>query len=364
MKSISTAFRRNLCRATVALLGLAASLSNAQAGDTYKWTVQYLVDNSQAVYGQSQKIWPRRNRGLAISPDGKFLYAGYHHGGNGQGEIRKIAVGIADDFTRATVRVLTGPLGKAIATDDKGRVYIANEGEILIYDENLSQLQFSIQAALCEGVATVRDGKDLILFSVDRQTGTVHRWTLEEKAGAIASAAPSAGFGENGEVFVKNAASLRGCEVDPQGRVWVADLDGNRVFRVSKDGKTIDSLEVTQPMDIGFDGDRAFITRGKEHNIAVAEVESLKLLGNLAVPWDELELNPVGNNRLGSLSSIVTVPGKGFFVTNESGQTLNQKSTYGRADANTDIIDGKLYRDATMDDNDPILQALVVPDGK
>lgn len=359
MQSRTKAFRRLICHMAIALFGISSVL----AGDTYKWTVQYLIDNSQAVYGQSQKVWPRRNRGLAMSPDGKFLYAGYHHGGNGQGEVRKLMVGVTDDYVRATVRVLVGPLGKAIATDDKGRVFIANEGDILVYDENLSQLQLSIQTALCEGIALVREGNELILYGVERQIGRVRSWVLEEKGGAIASATLRPAFGEGGEIFLKSSASLRGAEVDAQGRLWVADVDAGRLFRISKDGKTVDHIEVERPMDIGFDGARAFVTRGTDRIIAVFEADSMKLLGNLAVPWDELEIHPGGNAQKGGLSGIVTVPGKGFFVSNESGQTRDQKSTYGRADAQTDLIDGKLYRDAFMDDNEPILQALAIPDG-
>jgi hypothetical protein len=72
----------------------------------------------------------------------------------------------------------------------------------------------------------------------------------------------------------------------------------------------------------------------------------------------------MGNNRLGALGAIVAIPGKGFFVTNESGQTAGQRSTYGRADDNTEIIAGTLYRDAFNDDNDPILRALEAPGGQ
>jgi hypothetical protein len=54
------------------------------------------------------------------------------------------------------------------------------------------------------------------------------------------------------------------------------------------------------------------------------------------------------------------VPGKGFFVTNEGGQTANQKSTYGRIDEHSDMIDGKLFRDIFEDDNEPILRATEV----
>jgi hypothetical protein len=77
-----------------------------------------------------------------------------------------------------------------------------------------------------------------------------------------------------------------------------------------------------------------------------------------------LELSPTGNNRSGALGGIVTVQGKGFFVSNESGQTAGQRSTYGRADDNTEMIGGTLYRDAFNDDNDPILRALEVQGGQ
>src|SRR5688500_6145836 len=89
----------------------------ARAGDAYKWSVQYLIDNSRAVFGRPQKVSPRHNRGLAISPDGKYLYAGYHHSFNNSGEVRRIRIDVAD-FERATEAILPGYTAKALATDD------------------------------------------------------------------------------------------------------------------------------------------------------------------------------------------------------------------------------------------------------
>lgn len=345
------------------LIAALSSVLPVSAGDTYKWTVQYLVDNSQSIFGQSQKVWPRRNRGLAVSPDGKYLYAGYHHGAGGGGEVRKIALSITDDFGRATVRTLAGPLGKSIACDDRGRVYIANESEVLVYDAELASVQHSIPLGICEGVAVWRDGRDLLLFASDRESGLVQRYVLEEKGDNIVGAAP-AGFDGTGIVNIREASSLRGLEVDPKGNIWVADHEGGVVFRVSKDGKTIDKVAVPNAVDICFVGERAYVSRGRDRLIAVVQQSDMQLIGNLAVPWEELELSPLGNNRAGALGAIVSIPGKGFFVTNETGQTSGQRSTYGRADDNTDIIAGKLYRDAYNDDNDPILRALEVQDGK
>jgi len=264
-----------------------------------------LIDNSQPIFGQSQKISPRRNRGLALSPDGKYLYAGYHHGGNGGGETRKIALNISDDYSRATVRVLNGPMSKALACDDRGRVYISNESEIMIYDSDLNILQQRIPVSVCEGVATAREGKDLVLYASDRELGQLQRFVLEEKGDVVTSAVP-AGFDGTGVINLKEAASLRGVEVDPKGNIWVADHDGGRVYRVSKDGKEQAMLDIPGAMDVAFLGDRAYVTRGLDRLVAVVEADSMKLIGNLGIPWDELELSPSGNNRLSSLSGIVS----------------------------------------------------------
>ena len=348
-------------------LALAASIVAAipaQSADTYKWTVQYLIDQSQSVFGQSQKIWPRRNRGIALSPDGKYLYVGYMHGANGQGEVRKIAISITDDFTRATVKVLAGPRGKSIACDDKGRVYIANEGEIQIFDENLTAVQHSIPVNIGEGIAVVREGNQLVVYATDRQLSILQRFVIDEKGDEVKGASP-AGFRDGkGAVAIPEASSLRGVEVDPKGNIWVADHEANRVFRVNKDGEVTGKADVENAVDIAFLGDRAYVTRGIDRLITVMEQDTMKVLGNLAIPWEELELAPTGNNKKGALTGIVAIPGKGFYISNETGQTAGQRSSYGRADDSTDFIDGKLYRDAYADDNDPILRALEVAPGQ
>ncbi len=351
--------RLTMLAAVASLLALPA----AHSGDTFKWSVQYLVDNSQSVFGKSQKVWPRNNRGLAISPDGQFLYAGYNHGSNGVGEVRKIAIGISDDPTKATVAVLHGPLGKAIACDDKGRVYIANGKNVLVYDSNLSQIlatiQFPANVGLSfEGVAVAREGNDLALYASNRVGSSIHRVVVEEKGAQIAGTKP-AGFDGDGVFSIPNASDLRGIKVDSKGQIWVADHDG-RVFRISKDGKDIKEALIPSAMDVAIEGNRAYVSRGTDRLVAVIEADSLNLLGNLAIPWDELELTPSGNNNFGALSGIVAIPGKGFFLSNESGQTAHQKSTYGKVDTNSDKVGGKVYRDAFLDDNDPILRALEV----
>jgi hypothetical protein len=160
----------------------------------------------------------------------------------------------------------------------------------------------------------------------------IRRWILSENDSVITDAKP-AGFDGTGVFRVPGAADLRGIEVDGLGNIWVCDIGGDKVFRVRKDGKAVKSVDVESPIDLGFDGERAFITRWTDRKITVVD-KDLIVIGDLHVPWDELALSPMGNNQTGALSGIVTVPGKGFFVANEGGQTANQISTYGKGMTN------------------------------
>jgi hypothetical protein len=180
-----------------------------------------------------------------------------------------------------------------------------------------------------------------------------------QESGEDVTAATLSGFDGSGVMKVPGAYDLRGMKIDAKGNFWLADLKGSKVFRVSQDGKEVKWVTVSSPMDVAIDGDRIFVTRSTEHAITAIDSD-LNVIGSLNVPWEELELSPYGNSRNGALSGIVTVPGKGFFVANEAGQTANQRSTYGRIDEYSDFINGKMYRDVFEDDNEPILRAIEV----
>jgi len=343
--------------ALVSVASLLTGLLPANGGDAYKWTVQYLIDNSRTVFGHPQKISPRHNRGLAISPDGLYLYAGYHHSFDNSGEVRRIQISVGD-FERATVALLPGVLAKGIATDDKGRVYICDHSAIMVFDAALETRLLRIPAGMVDSVAAAREGGELVLYGSDREDGTLSRWVLKENGDGLGTATLG-GFGGSGVFKVPGATDLRGVKVDAKGNIWVVDLKGDKVFKMQPGGNDVKSVEVKGPMDVAIDGQRVFVTRWRERAITVLD-DALNVLGSLSVPWEEMELSPFGNNRGGALSGIVTVPGKGFFVANEAGQTGNQKSTYGRIDSHSDLVDGKLFRDVFQDDNEPILRATEV----
>ncbi len=276
------------------------------------------------------------------------------------GEVRKIDLRISD-YEDATKYVLQYHRAKSIAVDDENRVYLADGPTIDIYDADLRNQLASIPMDECEGVATTREGGETVLYATDRMRGELHRYLIDTRFGSNGCQATLAGLGGNGIMAIPGAKSLRGLGVDPQGRIWIADDEGNLVYRVDKDGSNLTSVKVETPMAIAFYDDTALITLGTERQIALVTMDMV-VTGNLSVPWEELELAPYGNNRDGSLAGIVMIPGGkgGFYVANEHGQTSNQKSTYGRTDQNSEVIDGKLYTDAYQDDNEPILRALPV----
>ncbi len=354
---LPTRFQIILSRLFAAAAWLLMGVQFASAGDAYKWSVQYIIDNSRTVFGRPQKVSPRHNRGLAISFDGKYLYAGYHHSFNNSGEVRRIRIDTAD-YERATEAILPGVRAKALATDDKGRVYICDETCVVVYDAALEQRQLRIPMTACEGVATAREGGQLVLYATDREEGTITRYVLQE-SGPNVTAATLDGFDGSGTFKVTGADDLRGLKMDAKGNLWVADLKGGKVFRVGPGGKEVKSVPVPAALDVAIDGQRVFVSRSTERVITVLDDE-VNVLGTLNVPWEELELSPSGNNRNGGLGGIVAVPGKGFFVTNEAGQTINQRSTYGRIDDHSDFVNGKMYRDVFQDDNEPILRATEV----
>ena len=349
-----------MSKSILSTLILASLASATFAADAYKWSVQYIVDTSQSVFGRAQKVYPRNNRGLALSPDAKYLYAGYNHSWDGRGEIRKIAVDVSD-YERATVAVLPGLTGKSIATDDKGRVYVSNTNDVEVFDADLEQRQIKIITGTADGIAVARDGGSLVLFTSDRGDAVIRRWVLTEKDDLVVGAKP-AGFDGTGVFKVPGGLDLRGLAVDSAGNIWVCDHVANKVFKIRKDGKDYKSVEVKNAMYLGLDGNRVLVTRGLDRTITVMDSD-LAIIGNLNVPWEELEISPFGNNRGGSLSGIAVAPGKGFFVANEGGQTGNQVSTYGKADDQADIVDGKWVKDGHNDDNDPILKATAVTVG-
>jgi len=276
-----------------------------------------------------------------------------------------IDLGVSD-YIDAAVANVTGLRGKSLATDDAGRVYLAegSSGYIKVYSADLSTELYSISAPKVEGVTTRREGGVLYLYGTDRGAKTLTRWKLTESGGGITGATPD-GLDGDGVITVAGATDLRGLEVDSAGNIWMTDLDGGKVFRVDSSGGSLTSFDVPEAMDIGFLGDYAYVTQYTERTITLINLVTDSVEAEtITAPWAALSLDPDGQSGYGAFSGIVMVDG-GFYVTNESGQTADTRSIYGRTDASSGLLDGVFYTDLTEDDNDPIffvqVQAAPVP---
>ena len=311
--------------------------------DNLDWSIQTMIDQSETVFDDPQLYRPRDNRGLAISPDGRYLYAGYNSSSYSGGEVRLIDLTLSGNVEPFVSRV-TGVRGKSIAVDDVGRVYLAEKTTIQIYDPNLSTNLFTISGLTkTEGVAVTRQAGQLSLYSSDRNNGTLEKRILTEDGVGISSSTLDVGFGTNGAITL--AENLRGVEIDNQGWIWVAGFGNDTLYRVSADGATVDSLSVDNPIDIGFDGQTVLVTRYSDRLISRFDADSLDSLGpDLTVPWNDLGLDPNGQSGDGAFSGIVVIPGEGFYVANEAGQTLPFEESPDSGEF--------------VDDNDPILFAV------
>lgn len=347
-------------RLTLSLVGAAVLVLSvtATAGtintSSLDWGVQYMIDESQTVFGNSQVVNPRDNRGLALSYDGRYLYAGYNNSFNNTGEVRMIDTTIAD-YTSATVAVLPGLRGKAIATDDQGRVYMAEGSSIHIYDSTLSTSLYTISnLTKSEGISVVRESGSLALYASDRTDGTLSRWTISEGVGDAVTGAVQEGLDGDGLLNITGASDLRGIEVDVLGRIWLADKGTDAVFRINNDGTGFTSMALDNPMDIAFDGDQVFISQYTDRMMSALAMDTMSLLDSFTAPWSALALDADGQSGYGAFSGLAMGMGK-LFVANEAGQTAGERSTYGAIDANSGWDGSDYYTDLYADDNDPIL---------
>jgi len=125
---------------------------------------------------------------------------------------------------------------------------------------------------------------------------------------------------------------------------------------VNADGTGLTSVSVTDAIDIAFDDTQAFVTQYTQRTITVLKQSDMSAVTTLTPPWATLKLEPTGQSGGGALSGIVMGSGSFLYVTNELGQTENEKSTYGRCDDKSDNPGGPCtFTDTTADDNDAIL---------
>jgi Periplasmic copper-binding protein (NosD) len=386
---------RTLATSLVAALLIASSAYAEIPLSNLQWSIETLVDNDDAPFGLAQGPGagePRSVRGLALSPDGKFLYLGY----NQHQQVRKIDLSVSDPADSCdTVAELHfdgfGPDGictvggytgtclpdsfppfdnpKAVATDDVGRVYVTRSSEIQVYDADLTTLLLRITGfSAANGVHAARkDASNVFVYAADRGLPEVYRMVVADAAiaggGAVTRASVlDPAFDGDGIVNVGldsagNASDdLRGLASDGDGNVWVAENDGTlfKIAPAAGDGaSTVTKRALASAFDVAIDGDQVFVTSSGRTVTVVDRTDISTVLAVLTPPVAGLGLAATG-----SATGIDVVPGTALYAAIEGGSSSPQSAESSFSNVNCDGPDPNPTAD---DDNDPVLAALPCP---
>jgi hypothetical protein len=303
---------------------------------TTGWSVAHIVDVDDVIFGLNQSVAPRDNRGLALSPDEQYLYLSYNNPANRR-LVRKIklsetSTGSVDPANNHATVVAQLDLGngapaKALATDDKGRVYLARPQKIWIYKSDLSAAMHTIDGFTnCEGIAVPRENGELVVYATESTTWLLKRFELTEGAGEAIAASTKAGLDGDGEVLIRDtinniaAKSPRGLDVQSNGVIWVADVNAHRVFRFNSGGSSIASLGANRAMDIAIDEARGevYVSQYTLRKIKVFDLNGA--FRRFVIP-SVTHIDLDGETGSGALSGLDVASCQRVFVVNEKGRS-------------------------------------------
>lgn len=343
--------------------------------DNSTWSIQTMIEDSASIFGISQAFergGTRLNRGVALNRGlnfqvaGDYIYLSYlqpdsslmRQDVNDAGEIRKVSLAIADPIGSVKkilqLKAVPAPgataagAAKAAATDDKGRVYLARLNEIQIWDPNLGlgSLNTAVENGStvkpmfrltgftnANGVAVTRENGILVVYGTDRTRGTLTRFQLAE-TGDLITGATKTGLGASGEMVVTaGAPSLRGVEVAPNGKVWIAAHDANTVFVVDPVAVSVISggvLSSPKAFDVAFSRTKAFVSRDTDQKVDVFDLATLAFERTLdpfaSAPYPASPNGGVDDGRLDPLATFAGLdcdPAGFLYLAHERSELLN-----------------------------------------
>jgi hypothetical protein len=292
-----------------AVLGLASGLARA---DTADWSTFYEHEQRDGLFSI---------RGLALARDGSgdVYYAHIQNALDGPALPEDDAVNIVrlDPSGAVVASIAVGsydphnpwppgdPQPKAIACDDRGYLYAVLGDHIRIFDADLAGevASVAVEGSLhLEGVTVQEVGGVYYVFVSDRSDGMIRRYDVTD---------PTRPTLTSWRFPLEAAVSARGVAVDRAGRVWIADKDGDQVFRVSADARTVTAVPLATPLDVAFFGPVACVSRqdGAASSVEVLDLETLAVVETLSPP-------SLGEGSYG-LGGIDVTPAGMLFVADE-----------------------------------------------
>lgn len=271
---------------------------------------------------------PRDNRGIAVSPDGQYLYLGYNNGP----VFRRVNIS-----TGAISGSNTVDRAKSTTVDDQGRVYntSANGEAIKIYNNDLTSLLYTIPMVKTEGIAVKRESGDLYLYATERNANTISRFKLTESGINITAATLNGlnGSGVASVSAVSGTSGIRGIAIASDGSIFVADPgNGSGTGRISKfnsNGSGQINYTFTganNPYYFSIINEQLFVTQGSysgfPSRVAVINYNTMTLAGFITPPWASLGIKTT--DAADMISGIAGFPDNtGFYVTWENGSATN-----------------------------------------
>ncbi|MEY2410597.1 MAG: hypothetical protein QOF48_3267, partial [Verrucomicrobiota bacterium] len=289
--STRSGHRERLASRCLAAIGLCAFLSAALPARSQScftnasWTVR--SDFS----GTTIPSQPRSLRGLALSKNGAHVFAGMIQGSDSS-SIRKLDA--ATGSVLATVLIGDSRQPKAVATDDRGYVYVATgaaDGQFQIFDGSdmsLINVVTPSGTASIGGMSVRKSGSIYYLYLARDAAGSalIERYVVTDPM--LVQTSLSFGTNGNGKFNVRNinsaAASLTGLEVASDGTIYQTDRDLNLIWKISADYLTVKSNSIPRAMDVVLLADKLCVSRYDSSSSDVVVLRQSDLVQVATIP--------------------------------------------------------------------------------
>jgi len=312
--SNSLTWAGSLLRRSVQCLGALTALAPmALQAAPLTWSLLH----DQSVVSTSSETLSRSLRGLALSGDDQSLYGGFIQKSLGSG-VRHFTlsgdppVGTAAAYFNVTT---IGPSGtdhqpKAVATDDRGFVYVGSSKDstsgdnarVIIKDGSLGAEQKVFVLAditatpsgftgeRVGGLSLRRADDGTLYLYVSREapySAYVERYLIGGTDITTATLTLDTTFNGTGRFSLRtvfaDASDLRGLEVAEDGTLFVTSSAGDAVYRISDDLTSVTRQTVDNAIDLALFDSRVFVTSYNAAASAIFELSAastLDLLGS------------------------------------------------------------------------------------
>lgn len=273
-----------LMLAIVACLGLNQLTAPAASAAPLTWTT--VVDH--AVPSSTNQL-----RSVALSNDENSIYIGYIQTTGGGRRVYQHDT--SSPYGLLNTHVSGNDQPKAIATDDRGNVFVGNrisgnaDSFIQSFSSSLSSISSTSAASpVIGGLAVHRIGNDYYAYAAYEGSGLIQRYNITNPLAMTLDTS----FGTGGSFNISGGTDLRGIEIASDGTIYVASRDANRVWKVSSDLSSASFVTLNRAMDVAIYGNKLYATSytGANSLIRSYNLSDLSFVENITI--STLDGNP------------------------------------------------------------------------